>query len=186
MKKILLIATMAFLTLGASAQVKIGRVNSNELVQLTDDYMQAMKTISAAAKEADEMSQEMIDEFNTKYTTYQQKAAQWSDSMRQSKEKELTEIRQRIEEFQQTTQQELSQKQNELMAPIVQKVQEAITSIAKSKGLTVLFDDSTMVYFDEASVINITPDARKALNIPADRTLETLQQELAALQGAAE
>lgn len=186
MKKILLIAAMAFLTLGASAQVKIGRVNTNELVQLTDDYMKAMQTVSLAAKEADEMSQEMINEFNTKYTQYQQKAQQWTDSVRQSKEKELTEIRQRIEEFQQTTQQELSQKQNDLMAPILEKVQDAIQSIAKSKGITVLFDESTMVYFDDSTVIDITPDARKALNIPADRTLETLQQEIMALQGTAE
>ena len=186
MKKIILIAATALLTLGASAQVKIGRVNSNELVQLTDDYLQAMKTISAAAKEADETSQSMIEEFNTKLGQYQQKASTWTDAIRQNKEKELTEIRQRIEEFQQTIQQELAQQQNELMAPIVQKVQEAVQSIAKSKGLTVLFDDASMVYFDEASVINITPDARQALNIPATRTLETLQQEIAALQGGAE
>lgn len=186
MKKIILIAATALLTLGASAQVKIGRVNSNELVQLTDDYLQAMKTISAAAKEADETSQSMIEEFNTKFAQYQQKASTWTDAIRQNKEKELTEIRQRIEEFQQTIQQELAQQQNELMAPIVQKVQEAVQSIAKGKGLTVLFDEASMVYFDDANVINITPDARKALNIPADRTLETLQQEIAALQGGAE
>ena len=181
MKKFFLIAATALLTLGASAQVKIGRVNSNELVQLTDDYLQAMKTISAAAKEADETSQSMIDEFQTKYQQYQQ-AASWTDAIRQSKEKELTEIQQRIQEFQQTVQQELSQQQNELMAPIVKKVQEAVQGIAKSKGLSVLFDDGTLVYYDDATVVNITPDARKALNIPADRTMETLQQELAALQ----
>lgn len=186
MKKLFLIAVMALLTLGASAQVKIGRVNSNELVQLSDDYLQAMKTIYAASKEADDVAQSMIDEFQTKVTQYQQKASTWTDAIRQSKEKELNEIRQRIEEFQQNTQQELAQQQNDLMAPIVQKVQDAVQSIAKSKGLTVLFDDSSVVYFDDATVINITPDARKALNIPADRTLETLQQELAALQGATE
>jgi hypothetical protein len=45
-----------------------------------------------------------------------------------------------------------------------------------------VFDDSQFLYVDPAQVTDLTPEARKALNIPADRTLEQLQQELQAQQ----
>jgi hypothetical protein len=43
-----------------------------------------------------------------------------------------------------------------------------------------------MLYMDPAQGINLTPDARKALNIPEGRTLESLQAELQAKAQAAQ
>ena len=66
------------------------------------------------------------------------------------------------------------------MAPIYEKAQKTVNAIAKEKGLIYVFDIQSMLYYDAAQSIDITPDARKALNIPADRTLESLQAELQA------
>ena len=43
-----------------------------------------------------------------------------------------------------------------------------------------------MIYIDPAQAIDLTPEARKALNIPEDRTLESLQAELQAKAQAAQ
>ena len=43
-------------------------------------------------------------------------------------------------------------------------------------------DLEKFIYFDKSQCKDLTPDARKALNIPAGRTLETLQAELQAQQ----
>ncbi len=51
--------------------------------------------------------------------------------------------------------------------------------------MTAVFDTTSALYFDAATTIDITADARKAMNIPEGRTLEQLQQELAAEQQAA-
>ena len=51
--------------------------------------------------------------------------------------------------------------------------------MAKAKGITVLFDSSQAIYFAD-SVLDLTAEARKALGIPEDRTLESLQAELQA------
>ena len=96
------------------------------------------------------------------------------------------EIQNRIQEFQQTISQELQQQQAQLTAPIQEKATKAINDIAKSKGITVLFDVSQAIYFDESKVVDITPDVRKAMNIPASRTLESLQAELQAQAEAAQ
>ena len=95
------------------------------------------------------------------------------------------EIQNRIQEFQQSISQELQQQQNQLTAPIQEKAQKAVQEIAKAKGIAVLFDFSQAIYFDESKVIDITPDARKAMGIADDRTLESLQAELQAQAEAA-
>ena len=125
----------------------------------------------------------MYEEYQTKVTQYQQKSASWTPAIKESKEKELAGIQQRLEEFNQTIQQELQQQQQQLMAPIYQKAQETVNTIAKAGGYIYVMDQSTFLYLDPAQSVDITPQARKALGIPEGRTLETLQAEL---QAAAE
>ena len=181
MKKLIFTAALALVGLCASAQnLKFGHVNFTELVQLMPEMDEARAASDAAGKEAQETYQAMVDEFQTKYQQYEQKQASWTPAVKQSKEAELTQIQQRIQEFQQAIQQELQQQQQTLMAPIYEKAQKTVNAIAKEKGLIYVFDIQSMLYYDAAQSIDITPDARKALNIPADRTLESLQAELQA------
>ena len=179
MKKIFIIAAMALMTLSASAQ-KIGRVNFSELVQLMPEADEARATLQAISKEADETLQSMYEEYQTKMNQYQQKQATWTPAIKESREKELMEIQNRLQESQQTFQQEIQQKQNELMAPIYEKAQNTIKELAKGQALTAVFDASSALYFDEATTVDLTPAARKALNIAEGRTLQSLQEEIQA------
>ncbi len=118
MKKIFLLAAMALFTLSASAQVKIAHVNFSELYQLTSDADAARSTMAAAQKEANETFQSMYEEFQTKYNEYQQKSSTWTPAIKENKEKELSEINNRLQEFQQSIQQELAQKEQQLYEPM--------------------------------------------------------------------
>ena len=184
MKKILLIAATALVAVSAFAQPKFAHVNFSELVQLCPEADKARETMTAASNEAQETFNDMQTEFNTKYQTYQSKASTWTQAVRESKEKELTEIQQRIQEFAQTVQAELQQQQEALMAPIYEKANTVIQDLAKKGGYIYVFDISTLLYVDDAQSYDLTQDARKALNIPADRTIESLQAELMAQQAA--
>ena len=179
MKKLFVIALAAFAGLSLSAQT-LGKVNFNELVMLMPEMDAAREAIAASQKEAEETYSAMVEEFQGKYTQYQQKSSSWTAAIRESKERELTEIQNRIQEFQNSISQELQQQQNQLQAPILEKAQKAVQEIAKAKGLAVLFDSTSALYFDDSKVMDITKDARKALNIPDSRTLESLQAELQA------
>ena len=183
MKKIILIGIAVLATFTASAQT-LGRVNFNELVMLMPEMDAARATINAAQKEAEETYSAMVEEYQSKATQYQQKQATWTAAIRESKERELYEIQNRIQEFQSNISNELQQQQGQLVAPINEKAQKAVSDIAKAKGITILFDASQAIYFDESKVIDLTPEARKALNIPDSRTLESLQAELAAQEQA--
>ena len=180
MKKILLVAVLAMISAAAFAQQKFAHVNFSELVQLMPEADNARTTMDASSKEASDTYQAMADEFNTKYQQYQQKAATWTQAIRETKEKELTDIQQRIQEFQQTVQAELQQQQQQLMAPIYQKAQEVVEKLAKEGGYIYVIDQTSALYIDPAQSTDLTPAARKALGIPDDRTLESLQRELQA------
>lgn|SRR5574344_153386 len=182
MKKILLIAAAALVTISSFGQTKFAHVNYSELVQLAPEADAARKTMAASQKEAQDTYQAMVDEFNTKYQQYQSKASTWTDAIRQSKEKELSEIQQRIQEFSQSVDSELQQQQQTLMAPIYKKATQTVQDLAKKGGYIYVFDESTLLYYDAAQSTDLTGTARKALNIPEGRTLEALQAELQAAQ----
>ncbi len=186
MKRILMFAAMALVSAAAFAQPKFAHVNFQELVYLMPEMDTAREAMNASQKEASETYQAMIEEYQGKATQYQQKASTWTQTVRESKEKELMDMEQRINEFQQNIQQELAAQQNELIAPIEQKARETVNSIAKAGGYIYVFDANTMLYIDPAQSTDITPAARKALNIPDGRTLESLQAELQAAAQAAQ
>ena len=187
MKKVILIAAAALMTLSASAQnLKFAHVNFNELVMLQPAADSARAQLAASQQDAQDTFKSMQDEFQAKYTQYQQKVNTWTPAIRESKEKELQDIQNRIEEFNQSIKQELQQQQNQLMAPIQQRAIEAVNKLAKAGGYIYVFEQSAMLYVDPAQSTDLTPAARKALNIPEGRTLESLQQELQSQAQAAQ
>ena len=181
MKKIFLIAAMAVASVAASAQdFKFAYVDFTELVQLMPEADSARVETEAASLEAQETYQAMVEEYQSKGQQFQQKQATWTPAIRETKAAELQQIEYRIQEFQQAVQQELQQLQNTLQAPIYEKAQNIVNELAKSKGIALVFEKTSLLYVDPAQGIDLTPEARKALNIPEGRTLETLQQELMA------
>ena len=182
MKKAIIILATALFSVSALAQPKFAHVNLSELIQLMPEADVARTTLEASSTEAQETFQAMVEEYQAKYTTYSQKASSWTPAIRESKEKELMEIQQRIQEFEQSIQKELAEQQQLLMAPIQKKALDTINALAKEAGYIYVFDKSTMLYIDETQSVDLTPAPSKALGIAEGRTLETLQQELAARQ----
>ena len=181
MKKIVLAAVAILAGFVLQAQPKFAHVNFSELVQLMPEADQARATMAASSKEAQETLQAMQEEINNKYSQYEQKVSTWSPAIRESKEKELTDLNRRAQEFYQNIQQELQQQQEQLMAPIYQKAQEALNTLAKEGGYVYVFDRQSALYIDDTQSTDLTPVARKALGIAEDRTLESLQAELQAM-----
>ena len=186
MKKIIIIAAMALVSLAATAQeTKIAYVDFNEVIMLMPEMDAARATLEENEMTQNEILQSMYEEYQTKVQQYQQKAETWTAAIRQSKESELMEIQSRLEQTQQSFATEINQLQQELQAPIVEKAQNTVNELAKAKGVAVVLEKGSVIYIDPAQCVDLTPEARKALNIPEGRTLETLQAEMMAKQQAA-
>ena len=163
-----LFATQSF------AQTKLGHINMQELINLMPERDSAVIKLENYAKELDETMQGMQQEFNTKYQTYQQKSATWTAAILEAKTKELQEMQDRLQMFQQNAQQEMGQLQQTLYAPVFDKANKAIEKIGTDGGFTYIIDLSAgAVIFKGASSIDLLPMAKEELGIPASKVAPT-------------
>ncbi len=175
------VAAMAIVSLAAMAQTpKFAYVDFNELIMLMHEMDSARATMEENQKTNEEILMAMYEEYQSKAQQYEQKQASWTPAIRDSKQKEIIDIETRLQQTQQSLQQEMQQLQNSLQAPIYEKAQKAVNDIAKAKGCTAVFEKGSLLYLDPAQMVDLTPEARTALGIPAGRTLEALQAELQA------
>ena len=144
---------------------KLGRINSQEVMLAMPETAEMQTKLQAVAKDWEENLELINVEFNNKLQEFQKNLNSMSDAARQIKEKDLNDLRQRGTEMQQMAQQDLARQEQELMTPIIEKAQNAIQPVSKAGGFTAIFETGSLVYFDETTLIDITPLVKKELGI---------------------
>jgi outer membrane protein len=131
---------------GVVAQnLKFGHINSTELIQSMPQTKIADSTLKKFAESLDNQMKTMTIEYQTKLQQYQAKADSMPEPMRADKEKELYNLQTRIQDFQQTAQESIQKKKEEIYGPILKKAEDAIKTLAKEKGYSYIFDTSVGV-----------------------------------------
>lgn len=169
MKKAIKLTLAVALLMGSTSLFaqKFGRINTQEIIMAMPETKTMQTNMEAYGKEIQDNIETMQVEFNTKYQDYQKNYNTLTDMAKEMKEKELQDLQGRIQEFQGRAQQEYQKKQNELLAPIIEKAKNAIDKISAAGGYLVVFDTSTgsLAYFDEASLTDIASEVKKELGI---------------------
>ena len=115
---------------------KLARVNTQEIFAVMPETKEMQQNLDAFGKELQEQLEAIQVEFNNRYA-----------------------------EFQQIAQQDFSKKQQELAAPIQDKLDAAIAKVAKAAGYAAVFDAMMFVYTDAAQVVDINAAVKKELGI---------------------
>jgi len=170
MKKALLIIGLAIVTvLGVSNAIaqnsKIGHINSNDLLELMPEKDQAAKDVEAFAKQLENQLKTMSAEYETKLRDYQSQQALMTEPVRQTKIQEITDLEQRIQQFQLTAQESLQKKEGEILKPIIDKAKKAIEDVAKEKGYDYILDTGLGVVLYHKSGDDILPLVKKKLGL---------------------
>lgn len=171
MKKILRLTLCCAMLLGATSlkaqQPKFGYINIQEVVTLMPEMAEAEAKFNKLVEEYSTMMENMQVEFNNKYEEFSKNAATYTDAVRQMKESELQELRMRIEQFSQTAQQDLSQNEQTLLAPIYEKATNAVEKVGRDNGFTAIFNNAAqpMVYYDKNVMVDVMPLVKKELGI---------------------
>ncbi len=169
MKKTLKLTLAIALLMGSTSLFaqKFGRINTQEIIMAMPETKTMQTNMEAYAKELQDNIETMNVEFNTKLQDFQKNFNTMNDMAKEMKEKDLNDLQARIREFQERAQQEYQKKQNELLAPIIEKAKNAIDKISAAGGYLVVFDTSTgsLAYFDEATLTDIAPEVKKELGI---------------------
>ena len=169
MKKLLKLTLLAVAVLAVStvSAQKFARVNLQEIVVAMPEFEEAQKNLEAFGKDLQEQMEQIQVEFNNKVADFEKNQATMAASIKQMKQQELQQLQQRYAEFQQIAQQDFQKKEAELLEPVQKKAQEAINKIAKANGYIAVFNTAvpSLVYFDEAQLVDIAALVKKELGI---------------------
>ncbi len=145
MKQLTLLAFVALLGCSQAFAQKFGHLDAQQILLTLPERAEAQATIEAAAAEYESEVTRMQGELESKFADYQAKAATWPDAIRQQKERELQQLDAGLQEFGMTIQNDLAQMEQQLLAPMVERVRKAIEDVGKEQGFTYIFDSSTGV-----------------------------------------
>lgn len=143
MKKLILVVACGVM-LGniAKAQtgMKIAYINSAVLLQSMPERINADSALAKYTRTFQEQIEIMTKEFQTKLAAFQKDEKTMTDAMKEVRTKELQDLQARIESTQQSAQEKIQTKKQDLYTPILEKADKAIKDVAKEKNYDYIFD----------------------------------------------
>ena len=158
-----IISIMLALPMLAAAQ-KFGHVNTQEVFSQMPEVAQVKLKMDTINSQYENQLASMNEELQKKYQDYQAQEATMAAAVKQIRQQELQEMQQRIQLFYNTAEQDIQKKQQELIAPVHEKMAKAIKAVGDRDGFTYIFDSASMVHIG-ADAIDATPAVKKELGI---------------------
>ena len=135
-----IITAFMFVSMTNAQTTKIGYTNVDYILNNLPDAKDIENKLKTEKAQYDKLLQDKIGDFQKKYDDYQKNAQTMSAVIRADREKELQNGQQSIQEFQQNSEGALAQKQQQLLAPVLDKIDKAIKEVAKEAGYTYVFN----------------------------------------------
>lgn len=170
MKKAIVLFAVLALMIGSSMETaaqtqKIGYVDFNALIQAMPGIDSVKTSLQNYQQSLTDQMDQMRTEFENKYLDYQSQAATMSELIKQTKEKELTDLQARIDAFQQKAAQDLQAKQEELLKPVIDKARAAVKEVAKENKYTYVINNIEDVVLFAEPADDVLPLVKKKLGI---------------------
>jgi len=163
-KKLLLAALIAMPTM-AFAQ-KFAIINTQTVVEAMPEMAQARTQLEASSKKYQDEFNKLQETFQKSYEEYQklEQDATTPQTIKDRRVQELQEMQAKIQQFRETVSQDLEKQQQQLMAPIQQKVADAIKGVGASGNYTMIFENMLPLYTG-SDVEDITPQVKSRLGL---------------------
>jgi len=170
MRKLIKLFALLFLAgifSSAGAQgLKFGHIDLQALVQLMPERATAETDFNNFQTELEEVLGEMQQNYQQKLKELEELGEEASEIKRNAKITELQDIQQRIQNYQVTANQQLQQKQGELLQPVFDKAEKAIEEVAKEQGLLYVFDIGTrVVLYKSNQSMDLLPLVKQKLGL---------------------
>lgn len=165
--KVMAIVVLVAVAANVNAQkaTKVGHVEFAKVLEQMPGQDTVKTAMERYVKALQDQLGVMQSELENKAADYQKNVATMSAIIKQTKEKEITDLQGRIEAFQQSAQQDLSDQQTKLITPFIDKAKQAINEVAKEGSFAYILNavDDIVLYKDGGE--DITPLVKKKLGI---------------------
>jgi outer membrane protein len=150
---------LAIFSCGAFAEGKIGFVNSQKILNDAPQAAKAKKKIEKDFEKRDQELQRIAKQLQGMQENMDKNAVTMAESDRRTKEREFNDLNREFQRKQREFREDLSQRQNEEMASIFERVNKVIKQIAETEKYDIIFQEA--VYANPR--IDITDRVIKAL-----------------------
>ena len=145
MRKLKSLLFVAFLALGmsgvANAQ-KVGHVNLERVIANMPETRALQADIAKTTKTYKDDIDGMGKKFEAKYKKYSAEQASQTEDVNKQRAEEIQNERNRIVQAEQAAVQDIQEKQQKGLIPILQKAEKAVNEVASEKGLLYILDAS--------------------------------------------
>ncbi|MDE6415500.1 MAG: OmpH family outer membrane protein [Duncaniella sp.] len=147
MLKRILIAILIALPMTVFAQ-KYGVINTQALMESMPEIKQINDQLQASSNSYQEEFNKLTSEFQKKFEEFQTLSndPNTPQTIKDRRTQEMQELENKIQQFRQTADQDLQRQQQQLMAPLQEKVMKAIQSVGEEGGYTFIFENVIPVY----------------------------------------
>ncbi len=166
MTKKLITLLLVIAPMVAFAQDKLAYLNSQEIFNAMPELAEIESQLNKKQEQISKDGQAIVDEFNKKAEEFQKSAATASDATKADQQKQLDQLNERYQLFVQNSQKESQELQQKLLAPVYQKINDAIKAIGEEKGYTYIFDLAAgNILYHSTSAVDATPFVKTKLGI---------------------
>ena len=167
MKLRMLFVVLCFTSVFASAQTKVGSIDSELIVGLMPETKKVITMLNDYGKKLDSSYQINVKEYQDKIAAFQ-KLVGVSEEYKKIKAQEIGELEQGLQKNQQNGNKLIQLKRDELMRPLYKKLSDVIAEVAKAEGYTQILTTSgnEFAYIDEKFDLTRKVMAKLGIKIP--------------------
>ena len=165
-KKLLLVAALLLPMLASAQTLKIGLVDTSEILAKLTDTEAEQNQVDDVTKKYDEEYTKLGEEMKRMYNELQEMKEDELPAIRERKTREFTDYQQKIQQFEQTAMNDIQKLQQDLMMPIFQKIRTAVEAVGKEGGYSYVQEKNAQIvlYFD-APVVDLTNEVKAKLGV---------------------
>ena len=164
-KLIVVVAVMASGIFSASAQTKIGFIDTDELISIMPEAAKVDGELKEYQASLIQQGQDINKEADDKAQQFVKDSLKMTLTMKEIKRNEIVALIQKAQGWNQTAQDMYNQKAQEKIAPIRTKAFDAIKAVAKEKGYSYVLDASTSVLLVSPPSDDLMPFVKARLGI---------------------
>lgn len=169
LSKLLLISTIIiiFASQPAGAQtIRFGYISTSQLLGMMPESAEADMQMRREVRSLEEELQKLNNEYQEKLQKYIEEQEMLTVVVRQSRERELMELQNRIQDFQAGAQESLQERRIELLKPIFDRIEKAVAEVGRERGYTLVFDldNNSLLYLGDDTE-DILPYVREKLGL---------------------
>ncbi len=129
----------------ALAQNKIGYISTEELIGAMPEAEKANSELQEYQTALQQQGASYYTELNELDSIFARDSAKMSKATKDLKRNDMIALYQKVQGWQQTMQQKIGEKQQELLAPIQKKALDNIKTVAKENGYAYIFEAGTLL-----------------------------------------